>query len=138
MLPVCITLDSFPGISSLNFINQPEDCSLPLIAMSIYDLDALFYLFQPETIIEYFIYREQCAKSNVYGVNEMYYIGAYIAQYHDGYIKLLGNKICREYALYADYVVKKAMSSGYRNTDIDCDIYTLVNKYLPPNPITCE
>lgn len=52
-LPVCITLDSFPGISSLNFINQPEDCSLPLIAMSIYDLDALFYLFQPETIIEY-------------------------------------------------------------------------------------
>lgn len=138
MVPICVTLDSFPGISSLNFINQPKEYSLPLIAMTIYDLDTIFYLFQPETIIDYFIYRAQCAKHNVYGVNEMYYIGAYIAQYHDEGIKLLGNKICREYALYADYVVKKAMTGSYRKTDIDCDIYTLVNKYLPQNPITCE
>ena len=75
MVPICVTLDSFPGISTLNFINQPKESSLPLIAMTIYDLDTIFYLFQPETIIDYFIYRAQCAKQNVYGVNEMYYIG---------------------------------------------------------------
>lgn len=57
MVPICVTLDSFPGISSLNFINQPKEYSLPLIAMTIYDLDTIFYLFQPETIIDYFIYR---------------------------------------------------------------------------------
>ena len=36
LLNVCITLDSFPGMSSLNYLNQPKDSKVPVIAKSVY------------------------------------------------------------------------------------------------------
>lgn len=54
-----------------------------------------------------FKFRSKCAQYGIYGLNEIYYIGAYISDYLGEGIKLQGNKICREYALYVDYLVKK-------------------------------
>lgn len=138
LLNVCITLDSFPGMSSLNYLNQPKDSKVPVIAMSVYELDIIFYLFQSDSIMDYFKFRSKCAQYGIYGLNEIYYIGAYISDYLGEGIKLQGNKICREYALYVDYLVKKAKHGSYCNKDIDCDIHSLVNQYPINSPITCK
>lgn len=104
---ICITLDAFPGISTLSFLNSYSQQKYPIIAMSLYDLDSIFYLFQPEQIVEYFKFRVECIKNGIYGISEIYYIGAFLAKVMEGCIKLNKNKIPREYALYADYIIKK-------------------------------
>lgn len=104
---VCITLDTFPGISTLSYIKSHSQQSPPIIAMSLYDLDSIVYLFQPEQIVDYFIFREKCIKNAIYGINEIYYIGAYFANIMGYGINFTNNKIPREYALYADYIIKK-------------------------------
>lgn len=135
---VCITLDAFPGISSLSYLKNPKNDKIPLIAMSIYDLDMIFYLFQADTIIEYFKFRAACISNGIYGLNEIYYIGAFLAKIRGEGVKLHGIKICREYAIYADYLIKKAQHGIHRNKDVDCDIISLMWKYRPDEPITCE
>ena len=47
-------------------------------------------------------------------------------------------KICREYALYADYIIKKAKSSLYKNKDVECDICKLLYKIPVLESITCQ
>lgn len=138
LLNVCITLDSFPCMSSLNYLNQPKDSRVPVIAMSVYELDIIFYLFQADSIMDYFKFRSEYALHGIYGLNEIYYIGAYISYNLGEGIKLQGNKICREHALYVDYLVKKAKYGRYRNKDIDCDIYSFVDQYPISSPITCK
>ena len=135
---VCITLDTFPGISSLSYLKNPINGKIPLIAMSIYDLDTIFYLFQADTIIEYFKFRAAYISNGIYGLNEIHYIGAFLANIRGEGVKLHDIKICREYAIYADYLIKKAQHGIYSNKDVDCDIISLMWKYRPDEPITCE
>lgn len=134
---VCITLDAFPGISTLSYLKTYQQIS-PIIAMSLYDLDSIFYLFQPEQIVDYFHFRELCIKNAIYGINEIYYIGAYFAKVMGSGIKLNNNKIPREYALYADYVIKKSKIEKYANKDVDCDLIELLILFQPKDPIECK
>lgn len=137
---ICITLDAFPGITSLGFIIQTtqRDTEIPVIAMSIYDLDIIFYLFQPSTLVDYIKFRVSCAKKGIYGVNEFYYIGAFMANAQGEGIKTIKNKICREYALYADYIIKVAKYSLYKNNDVECDICELLDKIPINESIICQ
>lgn len=135
---ICITLDTFPGITSLSYLRNPINDEIPLIAMSIYDLDTIFYLFQADTIIEYFKFRAAFASNGIYGLNEIHYIGAFLANIRGEGVKLHDIKICREYAIYADYLIKKSKHGIYSNKDVDCDIISLMCKYRPDEPITCE
>ena len=135
---ICITLDAFPGISTLSFLNSYSQQKYPIIAMSLYDLDSIFYLFQPEQIVEYFKFRVECIKNGIYGISEIYYIGAFLAKVMEGCIKLNKNKIPREYALYADYIIKKSKKEFYAHKDVDCDLEELINMFQPKEPIECE
>ena len=106
--------------------------------MSLYDLDAIFYLFQPEQIVDYFQFREQCIKNAIYGINEIYYIGAYFTKVMGYSIKLNNNKIPREYALYADYVIKRSKIEKYANKDVDCGLIDLLIMFRPKDSIKCK
>ena len=106
--------------------------------MSLYDLDIIFYLFQQKHIVEYFKFRMQCIKNGIYGVSEIYYIGAYLAKVMEGSIKLNNNKIPREYALYADYVIKRSKIEKYANKDVDCGLIDLLIMFRPKDSIKCK
>lgn len=137
---ICVTLDAFPGITSLGHIIQTvqNDAEIPVVAMSVYDLDTIFYLFQPSTLVDYIKFRMSCAQKRIYGVNEIYYIGAFMANVLGEGIKTYKNRICREYALYADYIIKNAKYTLYKNKDVECDIYELLNKIPVIESITCQ
>lgn len=135
---VCITLDTFPGISTLSYIKSYSQQSSPIIAMSLYDLDTIIYLFQPEQIVDYFIFREKCIKNAIYGINEIYYIGAYFANIMGYGINFINNKIPREYALYADYIIKKSKIEKYAHKDVDCGLVELLDMFQPKSPIKCN
>lgn len=137
---ICVTLDAFPGITSLGYIMQTtqNDAEIPVVAMSIYDLDTIFYLFQPSTIVDYIKFRMSCAQKGIYGVSEIYYIGAFMSNVLGEGIKTYKNRICREYALYADYIIKKAKFSLYKNKEVECDINELLNKFPVVGSITCQ
>ena len=138
LIYISITRNAFPGISTLCSINNVNNShEMPIIAMSIYDLDTIFYLFQPSDIVEYLKFRVQCAKKNIFGVNEIYYIGAFMANKNEG-IKLTHNRIPREYALFADYIIKQCKNNQYKNKDVDCDIPCLIAKFPITSPITCQ
>lgn len=135
---VCITLDAFPGISTLSYLKSYSQQDLPIIAMSLYDLDTIFYLFQQKHIVEYFKFRVRCITNGIYGVSEIYYIGAYLAKVLEGSIKLNNNKIPREYALYADYIIKKSKREHNVHNDVDCSLVELLVMFQPKEPIECK
>ena len=95
-------------------------------------------MFAWELIVDYFHFRELCIKNAIYGINEIYYIGAYFAKVMGSGIKLNNNKIPREYALYADYVIKKSKIEKYANKDVDCDLIELLIMFQPKDPIECK
>ena len=78
------------------------------------------------------------AANGIYGLNEIHFIGAFLANIRGEGVKLHDIKICREYAVYADYLIKKSKHGIYSNKDVDCDIISLMWKYRPDEPITCE
>ena len=127
-------------MTSLSYIIQTtqNDTENPVVAMSVYDLDIIFYLFQPETLVDYIKFRMSCAQKGIYGVSEIYYIGAFMSNVLGKGIKTYKNRICREYALYADYIIKKAKSSLYKNKDVECDICELLYKIPVLESITCQ
>lgn len=138
MYNICITLDAFPGIATICYLKNFDYKQNPIMAMSLYDLDIVFYLFLPNTIMDYFRFRYQCMLHGIYGINEVYYIGAYMANTLGEYPKLHNNKIPREYALYADYIIKKSREYEFSNKDVDCDLLSLLRKYPLKAPITCQ
>ena len=137
-LPTFSDYLTFPGISTLSYLKSYSEQNLPIIAMSLYDLDIIFYLFQQKHIVEYFKFRVQCIKNGIYGVSEIYYIGAYLAKVMEGSIKLNNNKIPREYALYADYIIKKSKREHYAYKDVDCGLVELLVMFQPKEPIECK
>lgn len=138
MYNICITLDAFPGIATICYLKNFDYKQNPIMAMSLYDLDIVFYLFLPNTIMDYFRFRYQCMLHGIYGINEVYYIGAYMANTLGEYPKFHNNKIPREYALYADYIIKKSREYEFSNKDVDCDLLSLLRKYPLKAPITCQ
>jgi hypothetical protein len=85
-----------------------------------------------------FLSKELIGNIGLYGKNEVYYIGAYMANTLGEYPKLHNNKIPREYALYADYIIKKSREYEFSNKDVDCDLLSLLRKYPLKAPITCQ
>lgn len=137
---ICITLDAFPGIVTLGYLKQvvQDNKDIPIVAMSIYDLDIIFYLFQSERLVDYIKFRTACVQKGIYGVNEIYYIGAFMANVLGEGVKTYKNRICREYAIYADYIIKKAKHKLYKNKDVECDITELVERFPVKDGITCQ
>ena len=80
----------------------------------------------------------QCIKNGIYGVSEIYYIGAYLAKVMEGSIKLNNNKIPREYALYAYYIIKKSKREHFAYKYVDCGLVELLVMFQPKEPIECK
>lgn len=105
-LVVCITADAFPTITALSCqLDQDED--IPLIAMTSYDLDSIFDLLSEDEIYEYFCFRAECVYRNIIGINEMYYLGAFIYNQLGDQIYLNKNSICKEHAIFVDYLLNQ-------------------------------
>lgn len=137
---ICVTLDQYPTISSISLFksSELEVNDMPLLAMSIYDLDIIFSLLSKEEIIDYICFRSELAKHRIYGISEVYYLGAYIYDKIYGGIYLQkDNKIAREYAILIDYIVDLSRNKKYTINSIE-DIRFLLSKYPPSKiPITC-
>lgn len=103
----CITLDQYPTLSTISLYKSydVEKCDIPLMALSIYDLDAIVSLLPLEYFNDFMIYREEAAMNKIYGINEMYYLGAYMCNIiYDLDIHLEYNSIPREYAIFVDEI----------------------------------
>lgn len=105
---ICVTLDQYPTISSMTLYKSynTETNNIPFMAMSIYDLELILSLLSTIEIIDYFRFRKECAKNKIYGISEVYYLGAYIIERIYG--ELLINedyKISRDCAIFIDYIV---------------------------------
>lgn len=103
----CITLNQYPTLSAIFLYKSydVEKCDIPLMALSIYDLDAIVSLLPLEYFNDYMIYREEAAMNKIYGINEMYYLGAYMCNIiYDLDIHLQYNSIPREYAIFVDEI----------------------------------
>lgn len=137
---ICITLDQYPTISSISLFksSEIEVSDMPLLAMSIYDLDIIFNLMSKEEIIDYVCFRSELAKLKIYGISEVYYLGAYIHDKIYGGIYLQKeSKIAREYAILIDYIVDLCRNKKHKINSIE-DIRFLLYKYPPSKtPITC-
>lgn len=105
-LVICITVDAFPTITALSSqLEQEED--IPLIAMTSYDLDSIFDLLSTDELYQYFCFRAECIHRNIIGINEMYYLGAFIYNQLGYQIYLNKNSICKEHAIFVDYLLNQ-------------------------------
>lgn len=106
---ICVTLDQYPTISSMCFFKSFEigNSDIPLLAMSIYDLELIFDFLSVDEIIEYLEFRSKCFRNKIYGVSEVYYLGEYIHSLIFGsiYVHQDGYKISKEAAMFVDYIV---------------------------------
>ena len=53
-------------------------------------------------------------------------------------INFINNKIPREYALYADYIIKKSKIEKYAQKNVDCGLVELLEMFQPKSPIKCN
>ena len=106
LINICITTEIFPSISTLSFIKS-YDLKETIIAMSIYDLKSIFDLLNTSEICLYFRFRIICVIRSIYGINEMYYLGAFIIMLlrnDDGFPKQIILK--KNNACLIDYLIK--------------------------------
>ncbi len=124
---ICITLDQYPTISSISYIKSAEieQNQIPLVAMSIYDLDAISLLFSLNDFFDYVRFRTQCSLNKIYGISEMYFIGAYLG--YRLFSKTFAPQIQLEhkYAKLADYIVTKCHNDNIKIQSIQ-DIYKII------------
>lgn len=105
---ICITLDQYPTISSITYLKSAEieQDNIPLIAMSTYDLATIVYLFSQKELFDYINFRADCAKNKIYGISEIYFIGAYLSKVIYRHTFLPSTRLERHYAQLVDYVIK--------------------------------
>lgn len=128
---ICVTLDQYPTISSMALYKSynVETNNIPFIAMSIYDLELIFSILSTNEIIDYFMFRKECAKNKIYGITEIYHLGAYIIRQLYGELLIdEGYKISNICAMFIDYIVN---SSRYYKTKVESleDINELLYKH---------
>lgn len=94
---VCIVLDAFPTISSLVYCFTDRNNKIPLIAMSVFDLDIIISrLGSFNELISYIKFR---AKFSIYyALNEMVYLGAYLDWIKRKQFRYCNNTIDKTYA----------------------------------------
>lgn len=106
---ICLTTDYYPTITSMSYEKREivENGRIPLVAMTLYDLYAILVLLDIDSYIEYVIFREQCVSLYIYGDNEMFYLGKYLAYKLNPNEPNLykGEKLPKEYAVLVDYIM---------------------------------
>ena len=136
LINVCITLDQYPTLSSISWAKSSivTKDDIPLLAMSIYDLDCLLSLLSMDEFVDYLNFRTK-EVYGIYGINEMYYLGVFL-MYYMGKKVHLSDKIPREYAILVDNVLLKSKRYGYKINKVQ-DICDLLEKYPINQPIRC-
>lgn len=114
---ICLTTDYYPTITSMSYEENKAkgNKSFPLVAMTLYDLYTILVLLDIESYVEYVEFREQCAKLHIYGDNEMFYLGKYLAHKLNSDEPMLykGEKLPNEYAILVDYIVHNCRDMGF-------------------------
>ncbi len=113
---VCITVEIFPTITSYSIQYSKPD--FPMVAMTAYDLDSIFDVLSPNEIYNYFNFRVNCLSRGIFGINEMYYLGAFVISELGFQIRIYDNgMIDQMYAKIADSVMN---AKYFRYARIDC------------------
>ena len=113
---VCITVEIFPTITSYSIQYSKPD--FPMVAMTAYDLDSIFDVLSPNEIYNYFNFRVNCLSRGIFGINEMYYLGAFVISELGFQIRIFDNgMIDQMYAKIADSVMN---AKYFRYARIDC------------------
>ncbi len=130
---ICITLDQYPTISSISYLKANEFMQedIPLIAMSIYDLETAISLLSQDDFFDYIGFRADCAIRKIYGVSEMSYIGAYLYKRMYDMTYQFPAALGRNYAQYADMIVKavheeKAEINSFSNIKDICQKHKII------------
>ncbi|MGE4307770.1 hypothetical protein [Bacteroides sp.] len=130
---ICITLDQYPTISSISYLKMNEfmQKDIPLIAMSIYDLETAISLLSQDDFFDYIGFRADCAIRKIYGVSEMSYIGAYLYKRMYDMTYQFPAALGRNYAQYADMIVKavheeKAEINSFSNIKDICQKHKII------------
>lgn len=107
---ICITLDQYPTISSIIYIKSEkiEHDDISLLAMSMYDFETIVYLFSEEELFEYIDFRVKCVKNKIYGMSEMYYIGAYLYKVFLKFVFPPNFCLENKYSRLADIIIRRA------------------------------
>lgn len=82
--------------------------------MTMFDLETITYFFEASRLKDYLVYRENCSRLMIYGDNEMFYLGKYIAlnTEPDEPVLSFGEILYRDYAVLVDYIIQCAKADG--------------------------
>lgn len=126
---ICITTEQYPTISSIEFIKSKEigKNDLPIICLSLYDLEILFLLFKSHELINYLEFRSNCAKHDIYGLSEVYYIGLFLECSAKSKPYPCNYKIPRIYGVIVDWIIKRIRYDDISIVDLN-EVFLLMEQ----------
>ena len=126
---ICITTEQYPTICSIEFIKSKEigKNDLPIICQSLYDLEILFLLFKSHELINYLEFRSNCAKHNIYGLSEVYYIGLFLECSAKSKPYPCNYKIPRIYGVIVDWIIKRIRYDDISIVDLN-EVFLLMEQ----------
>lgn len=126
---ICITGDYFPTLSSTVYEHQQQNQNpeFPIVAMTMFDLETITYFFEASKLKDYLVFRENCSRLMIYGDNEMYYLGKFIAlnTEPDEPELSFGEILYRDYAVLVDYIIQCAKAD-----DISSNAFSYFWKFI--------
>ena len=119
---ICLTGDYYPTIAPMAYQYQGAHSrnTYPLVAMTMYDLESITYMFRGELLKEYLLYRESCSKHMIYFDNEIILLGKFFKLQFDPEEPQLyiAEKLPRDYGVLMDIYIQSSKSRK-----IDCDAF---------------
>ena len=106
---ICVTGDYYPTLNATACEYQlTTTLQYPIIAMSVYDIECITYLFDSTKTREYLLFREKCTTLKVYADNESLYIGKFIMLEIDPEEPAVerGEHLPRDYGILMDYFIQ--------------------------------
>lgn len=129
---LCITLDQYPTITTQGhcLLSPSYRPDIPPITMTALDLDEVIDMIPRDEFINYLSVRTELINSDIRGLNEMFYIGAYVLNALEGPVYISKKNITREHAIFGDYIYNELIQRGRKINSFD-DIAHFIRK----NPI---
>lgn len=129
---LCVTLDQYPTISTQGhcLLSKSFREELPPIVMTAYDLDEIIDLIPKDDFVNYLSIRKELINKDIRGLNEMYYIGAFLSNALCEPVYINKGSITREHAVFGDYIYNGMIQRGMK-----VNSYEDIGKFLMKHPI---
>ena len=129
---ICLTSEYFPTLTATVYESLMSNSyeTYPLVAMSLYDLETMTYLFDSDELKDYFLFREHCAKLRIYADNDIFYVGKFIALLinPDEPYLFKGEKLPRGYGMIVDCIAQTFKYRRYEGPVLNRLTYLINDK----------